>query len=76
MPLDLLVAAIQSALKRDRDISDNLLFHLSLADWLHYRRKPCWLLLLDLAGAYQNVNWGLLRDTMLTLVFREVQHVR
>jgi hypothetical protein len=52
LPLDLLVAATQSAFIGGRDISDNLLFHLGLVDWLRHRHQMCWLLLLDLAGAW------------------------
>jgi hypothetical protein len=37
LPLDLLVAATQSAFIGGRDISDNLLFHLGLVDWLRHR---------------------------------------
>lgn len=76
LPLDLLVAATQSAFIGGRDISDNLLFHLGLADWLRHRHQQCWLLLLDLAGAYDNVDWGLLQATMQAMGFQDIGHVR
>ena len=76
LPLDLLIDATQSAFLAGRDISDNVLFHLALADWLRERHQGCWLLLLDLAGAYDNVDWGLLSDTMLAMGFQQHGHVR
>ncbi|KAJ9518629.1 hypothetical protein QJQ45_018689 [Haematococcus lacustris] len=63
-PLDLLVSLSQSAFILGRDINDSVQFHLSLLEYLQQRGSPAWLLLLDLAGAYDNVSWGLLQDTM------------
>jgi hypothetical protein len=76
LPLDLLVDACQSAFIQGRDISDNLLHHLGLAEWLRRHNHPCWCLLVDLAGAYDNVQWDLLFDTMRSMGFREAGHVR
>ncbi|KAJ9513311.1 hypothetical protein QJQ45_001346 [Haematococcus lacustris] len=75
-PLDLLVPLSQSAFILGRDISDNVQFHLSLLEYLQQRGSPAWLLLLDLAGAYDNVSWGLLQDTMEAMGFRQDGHVR
>ncbi|KAJ9505846.1 hypothetical protein QJQ45_010644 [Haematococcus lacustris] len=75
-PLDLLVSLSQSAFILGRDISDNVQFHLSLLEYLQQRGSPAWLLLLDLAGAYDNVSWGLLQDTMEAMGFRRDGHVR
>jgi hypothetical protein len=36
----------------------------------------CWLLLLDLAGAYDNVDWGLLQAAVQTMGFKAIGHVR
>ena len=44
-----------------RDISENVLYHLGLADFLHDSGHPAWLLITDLAGAYDNVD----RDYLL-----------
>lgn len=75
MPLDLLVAATQSAFIAGRDISDNIQYYLSLADCLRDRQPVLWALLLDLAGAYDNVDWGLLQGTMRAMGFHEQGHV-
>ncbi|MGQ3308680.1 MAG: reverse transcriptase domain-containing protein, partial [Brevundimonas sp.] len=58
LPLDLLVSPSQSAFILGRDISDSVQFHLGLLEYLQQRGSPAWLLLLDLAGAYDNVSWG------------------
>ncbi|KAJ9534711.1 hypothetical protein QJQ45_013078 [Haematococcus lacustris] len=60
LPLDLLVSPSQSAFILGRDISDSVQFHLGLLEYLQQRGSPAWLLLLDLAGAFNNVSWGLL----------------
>ncbi|MGQ3168955.1 MAG: reverse transcriptase domain-containing protein [Hydrogenophaga sp.] len=60
LPLDLLGSPSQSAFILGRDISDSVQFHLSLLEYLQQRGSPAWLLLLDLAGTYDNVLWGLL----------------
>ncbi|KAJ9504553.1 hypothetical protein QJQ45_020180 [Haematococcus lacustris] len=58
------------------DISDSVQFHLGLLEYLQQRGSPAWLLLLDLAGAYDNVSWGLLQDTMEAMGFCREGHVR
>ncbi|KAJ9532892.1 hypothetical protein QJQ45_010993 [Haematococcus lacustris] len=76
LPLDLLVSPSQSASNLGRDISDSVQFHLGLLEYLQQRGSPAWLLLLDLAGAYDNVSWGLLQDTMEAMGCRREGHVR
>ncbi|KAJ9519762.1 hypothetical protein QJQ45_013473, partial [Haematococcus lacustris] len=76
LPLDLLVSPSQSAFILGRDISDSVQFHLGLLEYLQQRGSPAWLLLLDLAGAYDNVSWGLLQDTMEAMGFCREGHVR
>ncbi|KAJ9527530.1 hypothetical protein QJQ45_025738, partial [Haematococcus lacustris] len=76
LPLDLLVSPSQSAFNLGRDISDNVQFHLGLLEYMQQRGSPAWLLLLDLAGAYDNVSWGLLQDTMEAMGFCGEGHVR
>ncbi|MGQ3393413.1 reverse transcriptase domain-containing protein, partial [Blastomonas fulva] len=76
LPLDLLVYSSQSAFILRRDISDSVQLHLGLLDYLQQRGSPAWLLLLDLAGAYDNVSWGLLQDTMEAMGFCREGHVR
>ncbi|KAJ9524856.1 hypothetical protein QJQ45_003007 [Haematococcus lacustris] len=76
LPLDLLVSPSQSAFILGRDISDSVPFHLGLLEYLQQRGSPAWLLLLDLAGAYDNVSWGLLQDTMEAMGFCREGHVR
>ncbi|KAJ9523155.1 hypothetical protein QJQ45_023956, partial [Haematococcus lacustris] len=76
LPLDLLVSPPQSAFILGRDISDSVQFHLGLLEYLQQRGSPAWLLLLDLAGAYDNVSWGLLLDTMEAMGFCREGHVR
>ncbi|KAJ9531018.1 hypothetical protein QJQ45_000983 [Haematococcus lacustris] len=76
LPLDLLVSPSQSAFILGRDISDSVQFHLGLLEYLQQRGSPAWLLLLDLAGAYDNVSWGLLQETMEAMGFCREGHVR
>ncbi|KAJ9511114.1 hypothetical protein QJQ45_013190 [Haematococcus lacustris] len=76
LPLDLLVSPSQSAFILGRDISDSVQFHLGLLEYLQQRGSPAWLLLLDLPGAYDNVSWGLLQDTMEAMGFCREGHVR
>ncbi|MGQ3168926.1 MAG: reverse transcriptase domain-containing protein, partial [Hydrogenophaga sp.] len=76
LPLDLLVSSSQSAFILGRDISDSVQFHLSLLEYLLQRGSLAWLLLLDLSGAYDNVSWGMLHDTMEAMGFRKDGHVR
>ncbi|KAJ9518354.1 hypothetical protein QJQ45_010319 [Haematococcus lacustris] len=76
LPLDLLVSPSQSAFILGRDINDSVQFHLGLLEWLQQRHNPAWLLLLDLAGAYDNVSWSLLQDTLEAMGFSQQGHVR
>ncbi|KAJ9532455.1 hypothetical protein QJQ45_010516 [Haematococcus lacustris] len=76
LPLDLLVSPSQSAFILGRDINDSVQFHLGLLEWLQQRHSPAWLLLLDLAGAYDNVSWSLLQDTLEAMGFSQQGHVR
>ncbi|MGQ3168976.1 MAG: reverse transcriptase domain-containing protein, partial [Hydrogenophaga sp.] len=57
-------------------MSDSVQFHLSLLQYLQQRGSPAWLLQLDLAGAYDNVSWGLLQDTMEAKGFLQDGHMR
>ncbi|KAJ9513937.1 hypothetical protein QJQ45_021040 [Haematococcus lacustris] len=66
----------QSAFILGRDINDSVQFHLGLLEWLQQRHSPAWLLLLDLAGAYDNVSWSLLQDTLVAMGFSQQGHVR
>ncbi|KAJ9515866.1 hypothetical protein QJQ45_008748 [Haematococcus lacustris] len=76
LPLDLMVSPSQSAFFPGRDINDSVQFHLGLLEYLQQRGSPAWLLFLDLAGAYDNVSWGLLQDTMEAMGFCREGHVR
>lgn len=76
VPLEIIIGPTQTAFINGRDISDNVQYHLGLVDYLRERHTELWLLLMDLQGAYDNVDWGLLRDTMLAMGFREHGHVR
>jgi exonuclease III len=76
IPLDLVIAPTQAAFILGRDISDNIQYHLCLADYLQARAPHLWVCLWDLAGAYDHVNWGLLQDSMLAMGFRDQGHVR
>ncbi|MCA3357848.1 MAG: hypothetical protein ING02_07600, partial [Roseomonas sp.] len=76
VPLDLLVAPTQSAFIDGRDISDNIHYHQCLSDYLRHRQPAAYALLLDLAGAYDNVDWSLLTDTMRQMGFQATGHVR
>jgi hypothetical protein len=76
VPLDHLVAPTQSAFIAGRDITDNIQFHHGLVEYMRDKRPEWWLLLMDLAGAYDNVDWGLLEATMLAMGFTTAGHVR
>lgn len=76
LPLDFLVDAAQSAFLCGRDISDSILYHLGLAELLQKRGHPLWVVLSDLANAYDCVDWGFLFSTMRAMGFKEVGHVR
>lgn len=76
VPLEIIISPTQTAFINGRDIADNVQYHLGLVDYLRERRTDLWLLLMDLQGAYDNVDWGLLRDTMLAMGFKAEGHVR
>jgi exonuclease III len=76
IPLDLAISITQSAFIAGRDITDNVHYHLALADLLRDRQPAVWLLLMDLAGAYDNVHWGLLEAAMQAIGLRDAGHVR
>lgn len=77
MPLEeVLIDISQSAFVAHRDISDNVLMQLAMADYARKHAHDLWLLLLDFASAYDNVDWGYLRDTMRAMGLQEQGHVR
>mgnify|MGYP000405527981 CR=1 FL=1 len=76
IPLDHLIDPSQSAFICGRDISDSLLTHQCLAEHLQRQGHGLWMLMCDLASAYDRVNWDFMRDTMIAMGFRETGHVR
>ena len=76
VPLDFLIDDKQSAFILGRDIHDNVLYHLSLAEYLRSINHPCWIVLTDLAAAYDSVDWGYLHATMAAMGFHAHGHVR
>jgi exonuclease III len=76
LPLDYLIDIGQSAFLRERDISDNVRFHLHLAARIAELGLPGWLLLIDMSKAYDSVARPWLRSTMVRMGFREVGAVR
>ena len=76
LPLDYLVSSLQSAFIEGRDIAENVLFHLRLAEYLHDSQHPAWLLITDLAGAYDNVDRQFLLDCLAAYGFKLDGHVR
>ena len=75
-PLEFLVDLTQSAFLVGRDISDNVRYHLSLAARLQELNLPGWLLLSDLAKAYDSVNRDYLGRVMTAMGFRQGGVVR
>lgn len=75
-PLDVLIDPSQTAFITGRDISDNVQYVMAMADYVRDHHQPLWLLFMDLAGAYDGVDWGLLRDTMVAMGFQAHGHVR
>jgi len=75
-PLEFLIDLTQSAFLVGRDISDNVRYHLSLAARLEELNLPSWLLLSDLAKAYDSVNRDYLRQVMEAMGFRRSGAVR
>jgi len=76
VPLDLLVSVTQSAFIEGRDISDAVHYHWCLSEYMRARQPALYALLLDLAGAYDNVDWQLLQDTMRSMGFHARGHVQ
>jgi exonuclease III len=76
LPLDYLIDIGQSAFLRERDISDNVRFHLHLAARIAELGLPGWLLLIDMSKAYDSVARPWLRSTMVRMGFRETGAVR
>ena len=75
-PLEFLVDLTQSAFLVGRDISDNVRYHLSLATRLREQGLPCWLLISDLAKAYDSVNRQYLSRVMTAMGFRSSGVIR
>ena len=76
LPLDYIVSCLQSAFIEGRDIAENVLYHLRLAEYLHDSQHPAWLLITDLAGAYDNVDRQFLLDCLTAYGFKVDGHVR
>jgi hypothetical protein len=55
VPLDTLIDQMQGAFIRGRDIADNVLYRLGLLEHLRSTGHPAWLILTDLATAYDSV---------------------
>ena len=76
LPLDYLIDIVQSAFLRERDISDNVRFHLHLAARIAELGVPAWLLLVDMSKAYDSVARPWLLASMLYMGFRAAGAVR
>ena len=69
LPLDSLIDDMQGAFIRGRDISDNILFRLSFLEYLRDTGHPAWLILTDLANAYDSVRRAYLYSCLETMGF-------
>lgn len=76
VPLDELIDPEQTAFIGGREIGDRINHLRALIAYLQQRHEPLWLLLSDLASAYDSVNWGWLEACMLAMGFRAGGHVR
>jgi hypothetical protein len=54
--LDYLIDPLQTAFVSGRDIRDNILYHLALAEWVRHSQQPAALLMLDVEKAYDRVH--------------------
>ena len=54
--LDFIINALQTAFISGRDIRDNILYHLALAEWVEHSQQPAALLMLDIEKAYDRVH--------------------
>lgn len=75
-PLDYLVSPSQSAFIGGRDIAHTTQLQLSVRDLLPQAGQQGWMVLADLAAAYDSCQWALLLDSMRAMGFKEGGHVR
>ncbi|GLC65919.1 hypothetical protein PLESTF_000358300 [Pleodorina starrii] len=54
--LDYLIDPLQTAFISGRDIRDNTLYHLALAEWVRHSQQPAALIILDIEKAYDRVH--------------------
>lgn len=54
--LDFIINALQTAFISGRDIRDNIMYHLALAEWVQHSQQPAALLMLDIEKAYDRVH--------------------
>jgi exonuclease III len=76
IPLDELIDPEQTAFIGGREIGDRIHHLRALIAYMQQRHEPLWLLLSDLASAYDSVNWGWLEACMGAMGFRGGGHVR
>ena len=76
VPLDLLIDPTQAAFIQGRDITDHVLYQLSLAEYLRDQQHPLYVMFTDLAGAYDAVDWGFLSASLKNFGFKEQGMVR
>jgi exonuclease III len=75
-PLDHVIDIAQSAFMLNRDITDNVRYHLGLGARLEELGLPGWLVLSDLAQAYDSVDRPLVAASMVELGFSPAGIVR
>lgn len=64
-----MVSDVQSAFIKSRSIHENFLYVRNLARTMHHRKKPCLLLKLDFAQAFDSVSWEYLLELLQRLGF-------